>query len=105
MQLEVRDRIHLASVLPQKSTLSGIKTKRDILKKISLSNEEKTEIEYVEDHSQGVVKWNSEKQKPLNVTFTDEESSFLNETFNSLDQQSLITDELYDVFTKIKEGN
>lgn len=79
LQLNIRDRIYIPALLPSQGTFMEFNLKRDIIKKVALTESDKKKYSIVEDRERGQVKWDIEKdnKEPLNVTFTEAEMEYL----------------------------
>lgn len=79
MELYIKDRIYFPQLLPQQGNFMEFNMKREILKKIRITDEEKESFKIVEDKEHGRITWNSEKDlaNPLEVNFTPQEMEYL----------------------------
>ena len=76
MELFIKDRIYIPQLLPQQTkSFMDFNVKREILKKVALTEQDKKDYNIEEDVENRKVTWNAEKDAstPLVVEFTKEE--------------------------------
>ena len=61
MELHIKDRIYFPQLLPQQGSFMEFNTKRTILKKVTISDNDRTEYNIQEDKENGRVTWDSNK--------------------------------------------
>lgn len=87
MELYIKDRIYIPLLLPrQTKSFIDFNVKREILKKVSLTEKDKEIYGIEEDTENQKITWNAEKdqQKPLVVEFTNEEVAMLKRSCEQL---------------------
>lgn len=79
MELNIKDRLYLAQILPQNNNFLDFVTKKAIIKKTAISAEEKEKFNIVENPQEGRITWDVEKDyaNPLVVDFTESELDLL----------------------------
>lgn len=75
MELHIKDRIYFPQLLPQQGNFMEFNLKRSILKKVALSDSDRTEYNINDDKDNGRITWDSNKDfsQPLVANFTTEE--------------------------------
>lgn len=79
MELHIKDRIYIPQLLPQSNNFMGFNLKREIIKKVALTVDDKETYSIEEDKENNRVVWNVEKdrEQPLVVDFTKDEIEYL----------------------------
>jgi hypothetical protein len=70
--------------------------KSDIVKKLSPTQEEMTEVGMINDN--GVIRWDISKESRIDFKFTVQEESIIRESLKNLDNSKSITDDIVDVY-------
>ncbi|MBO6254677.1 MAG: RNA-binding protein [Bacteroidaceae bacterium] len=87
MELYIKDRIYIPQLLPQQTkSFMDFNVKREILKKVTLTEKDKETYSIEEDVENRKITWNAEKdqQEPLVVEFTNEEVTMLKRSCEQL---------------------
>lgn len=92
MELTIKDRLYLPTFLPQKGNFRQFNLKKDVLRKVSISDEERTEINLHENAESKRIEWDVEKETPLHVEFTEEELKYLQEACEKISDEQLPDD-------------
>lgn len=102
MELSIKDRFILLSILPEKNNFLDFNLKSGIAKKISIGEKEQQELEIRELKDEGRITWDVEKDlaAPLSVEFTTEEREYLKRTFEKASKEEF-TDDFWQVTRKI----
>lgn len=79
MELYIKDRIYFPQLLPQQGNFMEFNLKREIMKKVRITEKEKEEFKIVEDREHGRITWDSGKDlaTPLHVDFTQQEIDYI----------------------------
>lgn len=79
MELHIKERIYFPQLLPQQGSFIEFNLKRSILKKVTLTDNDRQEYNIQEDKENGRITWNSNKDfsQPLVVEFTTDELALL----------------------------
>ena len=79
MELHIKDRIYIPQLLPAQNSFMEYNLKREIIKKVALTEKDKEEYAIVEDAQVGKVTWDSKKdmEQPLVVDFSKQEIDYL----------------------------
>ena len=105
MELHIKERIYIPQLLPQQTaTFIDFNTKREIIKKVAITEADKKEYEIEENKEEQKLTWNAQKDfdMPLAVDFTETEIAFLKKACESLPQGSypddfwMVVEKIYD---------
>lgn len=105
MELHIKERIYIPQLLPQQTaSFIDFNTKREILKKVVITESDKEKYEIVEDANEHKITWNAQKDvnEPLVVQFTDSEVALMKKACESLSQTAypddfwLVVEKIYD---------
>lgn len=92
----------MLNILPARGNLMTLTVKSDLVKKISITQEE---MESVDMKSQdGKIFWDQSKEDEKEFEFTDAEKNLINDTLNSLNKSNSLDDEsfaLYKTFNNV----
>jgi len=100
--LTVKERLLISQIYPEKSSLTDQTIVRDIMRKLEITQDEQTEIEF-KTMPQGFT-WNQEKEQVKAVEFTDAEINLLKNQVNNLDKEQKVTQQLVELCLKIKNA-
>lgn len=102
MDLHIKDRLLLPSLLPERGSFMGYNLKKAILKKIAISEQDKTDYEIVEKPEEKRIEWNvlKDQETPLKVDFSKEELAFMRKACENVSEQEL-PDEIWAVAERI----
>jgi hypothetical protein len=101
MKLNIKERLMMLELLPEKGALLTMTNKRNIIKKVDFSSEEIETFE-IKQNEKGITWKNEEKSK--DVDFNSEELKLLKDSVDELDKNNSITDAIFDLCVKIKEA-
>lgn len=102
MELSIKDRLYIPAILPQEGTFKEYNHKKEILRKIEISQQERSDVGLKENKENGRIEWDVEKDTPLSVSFSTEELQYLKQSCEKLSDQQLpddmwqIVERLYD---------
>lgn len=79
MELNIIDRIYIPHILPSENNFMDYNLKREIIKKVALTEADAEKYKIVEDPEKRQTKWdiNIDRENPLVVDFTPQELAFL----------------------------
>lgn len=92
MELSVKDRLYLPTFLPARGNFKDFNLKKEILRKIAISDGEREEIGLHENAGDKRIEWNVEKEKPLAVEFSNEETEYLRKACEKISDEELPDD-------------
>lgn len=105
MDLHIKDRLYIPQILPAQNDFIGYNLKREIIKKVALTEADKTEYAIVEDQAAGKVTWDSQKDQdvPLVVEFSKQEIDFLKQSCEAI-AESAYPDDFWATVEKIYDA-
>ena len=79
MELHIKDRIFIPQLLPQQGNFTEFNMKRNILKKVALTEADVEKYDIVENKEERRTEWDPEKDRdmPLMVDFSQDELQYL----------------------------
>lgn len=79
MELHILDRIYIPAILPGENNFTDFNLKRNIIKKVAITEEDVAKYEIKEAPEEQKTKWNpvTDRDNPLVVDFTSEELAYL----------------------------
>lgn len=92
MELTIKDRLYLPSFLPARGNFKEFNLKKDILRKIAISDDERKEINLRENAEDKRIEWDVEKERPLLVEFSKEEMDYLKKACERISDEELPDD-------------
>lgn len=92
MELTIKDRLYLPSFLPARGNFKEFSLKKDILRKIAISADERKEINLHENAEDKRIEWDVEKEQPLAVDFSSEEMEYLKKACERISDEELPDD-------------
>lgn len=95
MKLDIIQRILIFSVLPKEGTLLTMKTLKQLKDKVIFSEEEIKKFNLrIEDNK---YLWDLDKNEPVDIEITEEESKLVVEGIKDLDKQGKITEDFLEL--------
>ncbi len=92
MELTIKDRLYLPSFLPARGNFKEFNLKKEILRKIAISDDERQEINLRENAEDKRIEWDVEKERPLLVEFSKEEMDCLKKACERISDEELPDD-------------
>ena len=92
MELSVKDRLYLPSFLPARGNFKDFNLKKEILRKIAIPDEERKAIGLHENAEDKRIEWDVDKEKPLAVEFSGEETEYLQKACEKISDEELPDD-------------
>lgn len=107
MELNIKDRLYIPKMLPDKGKFTEFNLKRSIVGKVMLTEEDKEKYSIVEHKEESRVEWDSNKdfEFPKKVDFTKEELDYLRTSCEALIESAypddfwVTVEKIYDVAT------
>lgn len=102
MDLHIKERLLIPTILPEKGSFMEYNLKKSILKKIGISEKDREDYEIVEKKNEKRIEWNIQKdmETPLTVDFSKEELDFMRKACEHISEQEL-PDEIWVVAERI----
>lgn len=102
MDLHIKERLLIPTILPERGNFMEYNLKKAILKKIAITEQDKADYEIVEKPEEKRIEWNVQKDQetPLTVDFTKDELEFMHKACETISEQDL-PDEIWGVAERI----
>ena len=92
MELSIKDRLYLPTFLPAKGNFKDFNLKKENLRKIAISEEERKEINFRENQADNRLEWDVEKEPPLIVDFSKDEMEYLRRACEKISDEEVPDD-------------
>lgn len=92
MELLIKDRLYIPAFLPKEGNFKDFNTKKSILNKIEITQDERQAVGLKENEETKRIEWDVEKDTPLVVDFYAEEMQYLKTSCEKISDQSLPDD-------------
>ena len=92
MELLIKDRLYIPALLPKEGNFKQFNLKKEILRKIEISEDERKNIGLTENQETKRIEWDVEKDIPLEVDFSTEEMNYLKESCERISDEQLPDD-------------
>ena len=103
MELSIKDRLYLPTFLPAKGNFKDFNLKKEILRKIAISDDERKEINFRENQEDNCLEWDVEKETPLIVDFSKDEMEYLRQACEKISDEEL-PDDMWATVEAIYDG-
>lgn len=103
MELLIKDRLYIPAFLPKEGNFKDFNTKKNILAKIEISQDERQVVGLKENQETKRIEWDTEKDTPLVVDFTTEEMLYLKTSCEKISDQSL-PDDMWQTVEKLYDA-
>lgn len=92
MEMTIKDRLYLPSLLPDKGNYREFNLKKGILQKIALTDAEREAVGLHRVEETDRIEWDTDKETPLVADFSREELDYLREACEKLSEKTLPDD-------------
>lgn len=92
MDLTIKDRLYIPAILPKDGNFRQFNLKKEILRKIEISEKEREDVNLKENTDTKRIEWDIEKDIPLQVEFSVDELDFLKESCEKISDEQLPDD-------------
>lgn len=103
MELLIKDRLYIPAFLPKEGNFKDFNTKKGILKKIEITQEERDAVGLKENQETKRIEWDIEKDTPLFVNFSSEEMQYLKASCEKISDQNL-PDDMWQSVSKLYDA-
>jgi hypothetical protein len=100
MELTIKDRLYIPAILPKEGNFRQFNIKKDILRKIEISDKERQDVSLTENKETKRIEWDMEKDIPLNVEFSAQELEYLKNACERISDEHL-PDDMWTVVERI----
>lgn len=108
MELHIKERIYFPQLLPQQGSFMEFNLKRSIMKKVGITDQDRTEYNIQEDNENKRVVWDRAKdiESPLCVEFTEEELGLLRKGCEQFtDKETPAPDDFWELVEKVYDSS
>lgn len=92
MELSIKDRLYIPALLPKEGNFREFNLKKEILRKVEISESERTEVNLRENAETKRIEWDTEKDTPLIIDFSKDECDYLKKVCEKLSDETLPDD-------------
>ena len=92
MELLIIDGLYIGAFLPKEGSFNDFNTKKSILSKIEITQDEREAVGLKENAETKRIEWDVEKDTPLVVDFSADEMQYLKTSCEKISDQSLPDD-------------
>ena len=92
MELLIKDRLYIPAFLPKEGNFKDFNTKKSILGKIEITQDERQAVGLKENADTKRIEWDVEKEKPLAVEFSGDEMEYLRKACERISDEELPDD-------------
>lgn len=103
MELNIKDRLYIPVFLPKEGNFKQFNLKKEILKKIEISDAERGEVNLRENEETKRIEWDIEKETPLHIDFSADEMEYLKMVCEKVSEESL-PDDMWTSISKIYDA-
>jgi len=100
MELQIKDRLYIPALLPKEGNFKEFNLKKEIFRKVEISEKEREELEITENAETHRIEWNTGKDIPKEINFSSEEMDFLKKSFEKISDEAL-PDDMWAVVEKV----
>jgi hypothetical protein len=102
MELHIKERLVIPTILPEKGTFMEFNLKKSISQKVSITEQDKADYNIRTNEEKRRVEWDYQKdtETPLMVEFSKEELEYLRKSCEAISEQQL-GDEVWGVVERI----
>lgn len=100
MELQIKDRLYIPTFLSPKGNFKQFNLKKEILRKIEISENERQVVGLTENAETKRIEWDITKDTPLSIEFSADELTYLKESCEKLSDQEL-QDDMWQCIEKI----
>ncbi len=104
MELHIKDRLLIPSMLPEKNSFLEFNLKKSIIKKVAITEKDKEEYS-ISEKDNGRIEWNAQKdiETPLVADFSKEELAYMKKSCETLSEREM-PDEVWAIAEKIYDA-
>lgn len=104
MELSIKDRLYIPGFLPKENNFKQFNIKKEILKKIEISEKERTAVNLRQNTENNRIEWDTEKDVPLVVSFTSEEIEYMKSACEKISDEQL-PDDMWATVEKVYDSD
>jgi hypothetical protein len=100
MDLQIKDRLYIPALLPKEGNFKQFNLKKEIFRKVEISEKERKELGITENSDTQRIEWNTEKDILKAFDFSAEELDFLKICVEKISDEAL-PDDMWGTVEKI----
>lgn len=104
MELSIKDRLYIPGFLPKENNFKQFNIKKEILKKIEISEEERATVNLRQNAENNRIEWDMEKDVPLITDFTAEEIEYMKNACEKISDEQL-PDDMWATVEKVYDSD
>ena len=98
MELDVKERINLLSILPQEGNFVTLKVIRQLRESLSFSEDEHKQYKFV--HEESRVTWDDKVEQVKEIEIGEKATDIITEALKKLNDDKKLTDEHFTIYEK-----
>lgn len=102
VMLQIGERINLLGLLPSEANLVTLRVVQEMKRKLGISAEEIQKVELKVDDEKEQVRWNSDKDLPVEMEFNAVEVEIIEKELRKLDKSAKLTERHLSLCEKFK---
>lgn len=103
MELLIKDRLYIPGFLPKENNFKNFNLKKEILKKIEISDEERKNVNLRQNEETNRIEWDVDKDTPLIVDFSSEEIEYMKSSCEKIADEQL-PDDMWSTVEKVYDS-
>lgn len=103
MELLIKDRLYIPGFLPKENNFKNFNLKKEILKKIEISDEERKNVNLRQNEETDRIEWDVDKDTPLIVDFSSEEIEYMKSSCEKIADEQL-PDDMWSTVEKVYDS-
>lgn len=103
MELTIKDRLYIPAILPKEGNFQQFNIKKEILRKIEISEDERKEVSLTENKDSKRIEWDTDKDIPMCVNFSTQELDYLKAACERISDEQL-PDDMWSTVQKIYDA-
>lgn len=103
MELTIKDRLYIPALLPKEGNFRQFNLKKEILRKIEISETEREEVNLRENTQTKRIEWDNEKEVPIHIDFSADEREYLKMVCEQKSDETL-PDDMWQTIERLFNG-
>lgn len=102
MELSLKNRVVLSLILPTEGSYDKLIIRKDVMKKVELTQEEVTKFEVKQDPTTKGIVWKDEEAAKFEIDFTEAERNYVNGILSEMNTKEKLNLDTVELFTLFK---
>lgn len=103
MELSIKDRLYIPVLLPKEGNFKQFNLKKEILRKIEITAEERENVNLRENAESKRIEWDVEKDTPLHIDLSTDEKEYLKMVCEKISDDNL-HDDMWSTVERLFDG-